>query len=98
MLVYRASGPLSKGTTARVEAVDHHDIQVSRSPVGASADQVQGIQRESGSQQASEWEHQQSISVEDDGDIVRLSGHGLAGAAIDLGKLGTGTDVAVNDG
>jgi hypothetical protein len=48
--ILQASGSHSKGTTTRTKAVDHHDIQVGRSPVGASADQVQGIQRGSGSQ------------------------------------------------
>lgn len=40
----------SECTTASVCAVDHHDIQVGRSPVGASVDQVQGIQEGSGLQ------------------------------------------------
>jgi hypothetical protein len=39
-----------RGTTANVETVDHHDIEVGRWPVGASADQVHGIQKGSGSQ------------------------------------------------
>lgn len=83
-----ASGAHSKGTKARVKAVDHHDIEVGRSPVGASADQVQGIQRGSGSQQASEWEHCSSTSVEDDGDAVRLSGQVPAGVAARAGEAG----------
>jgi hypothetical protein len=62
-----------------MKAVDHHDIQVGRSPVGASADQVQGIQRGSGWQQTSEWEDWRGMRVEDDGDAVRLSGRVLAG-------------------
>ena len=40
----------SESTTANVDVVDHHDIQVGRSPVGASVDQVQGIQAGSGLQ------------------------------------------------
>jgi hypothetical protein len=43
-------GPRSECTTTSVCAVDHHDIQVGRSPVGASVDQVQGIQEGSGLQ------------------------------------------------
>lgn len=38
----------SEGTTKGVDVVDHHDNQVGRSPVGASVDQVQGIQEGSG--------------------------------------------------
>ena len=44
------SGQRSKSTTASVSLVDHHDIQVGRSPVGASVNQVQGIQEGSGLQ------------------------------------------------
>lgn len=44
------SGLHSECTTASVDAVDHHDFQVGSSPVGASVDQVQGIQERSGSQ------------------------------------------------
>ena len=82
-----ASGPLSEGTTARLEAVDHHDIQGSRWPVGASADQVQGIQRGSGWQQTGEWEDGIGIMVEDEGDAVRLSGRVLAGVGAKAGDL-----------
>jgi hypothetical protein len=46
----QASGSHSRGTTAKVKAVDHHDVQVGSWPVAASADQVQGIQGGSGSQ------------------------------------------------
>jgi hypothetical protein len=49
-----ALGLFSKSTTVKTKAVDHHDIQVGRSTVGASADQVQGIQRGSGWQRTSE--------------------------------------------
>ena len=86
MLLYCSFRTASKGTTARVKAVDHHDIQVGRSPVGASADQVQGIQRRSGSPQASEWEDCSGISVDDDGGDVRLSGQRLAGVAARPGE------------
>jgi hypothetical protein len=48
--IMQALGSHSRGTTASVKTVDHHDIQVGREPVGASADQVQGIQERSGSQ------------------------------------------------
>ncbi|KAJ8111823.1 hypothetical protein OPT61_g5665 [Boeremia exigua] len=40
----------SKSTTESVDAVDHRDIQVGRSPAGASVDQVQGIQEGTGLQ------------------------------------------------
>lgn len=42
--IMQALGWHSRGTTARVKAVDHHDTQVGSGPVGGSADQVQGIQ------------------------------------------------------
>jgi hypothetical protein len=48
--IMQASGSHSGGTTARVKTVDHDDIQVGSWPAAASADQVQGIQRGSGSQ------------------------------------------------
>ncbi len=44
------SGLHLESTTASVDAVDHRDIQVGRSPAGASVDQVQGIQEDTGSQ------------------------------------------------
>lgn len=48
--IMQASGLHSRGTTVRVETVDHDDIQVGSWPAAASADQVRGIQRRSGSQ------------------------------------------------
>jgi hypothetical protein len=51
-------------------AVDDHDV----SPVGARADQVQGIQRGSGSQADQRMGRFKSMGVEDDGDAVGLSG------------------------
>lgn len=64
-----------------MKAVDHHDIQAGRSPVGARADQVQGIQRGPGSQQTSEWEDSSGLSVEGDWGTVRLSSPALAGVS-----------------
>lgn len=71
-----------------MKAVDHHDIQVGRWFDGTSADQVQGIQRRSGSRQASEWEVCRSTSVDDGGGVVRLSGRVLAGVAARPGEAG----------
>jgi hypothetical protein len=42
--IMQAFGSHLRGTTASVKTVDDHDIGVGRRPVGASADQVQGIQ------------------------------------------------------
>jgi hypothetical protein len=87
MLVYYSFRTLSKGTTARLKADDHHDIQGSRWPVGASADQVQGIQRGSGWHLTSEWENGKGMMVQDEGDAVRLSGRVLAGVGAKVGDL-----------
>ena len=87
MLVYYSFRTLSEGTTARLKAVDHHDFQGSKWPVGASADQVQGIQRGSGWHLTSEWEDGFSMMVEDEGDAVRLSGRVLAGVGAKAGDL-----------
>ena len=48
--IMQASGLHSRGTTARAETVDHDDIQVGSWSTAASADQVRGIQKRSGSQ------------------------------------------------
>jgi hypothetical protein len=79
MLVYYSFRTLSEGTTARLKAVDHHDIQGSKWPVGASADQVQGIQRGTGWQQRDESEAGRGNLAEDERDAVRLRGRVLAG-------------------
>lgn len=86
MLVYCSFRTASKSTTARVKAVDHHDIEVGRWSVGKSADQVQGIQRGSGWCQMSEWEQGRAREMEGDGDVVRLSGRVLAGVAVRAGE------------
>lgn len=54
-------------------------FQVGQLSAGASADQVQGIQRGSGWQARGESGQGRGIMVEDEGNAVRASGRVLAG-------------------
>ncbi|KAF1930503.1 uncharacterized protein M421DRAFT_375653 [Didymella exigua CBS 183.55] len=77
-------GLRSECTTVSVCAVDHHGIEVGRSPVGASVDQVQGIQKGQVCRQANEWAQRRSIRRVDDWDALRLISQVPAGIAARL--------------
>ena len=66
--------------------VDHHDVQVGRSPVQALI-KYERYKTGQVCRQANEWAQRNGIRREDDWDAVRLTGQVPAGAAARLVEL-----------
>ena len=73
----------SESTTESANVVDHHDIQVGRSPVQALI-KYKTYKKGQVCRQANEWAQRNSISREDDWDAVRLISQVPAGATARL--------------